>query len=93
MTEQTTGIAVEYSIPYILQQIAAIQADTAYLHEAVSKLAGMSDGDSGECGSPGNVQGQAKAEAFGAIVTSREETNQRILHIYEKMFKELSKAQ
>lgn len=84
-----SGSAVEYSIPYILRQIAAIQSDNAYLHEAVGKLAAMSDGDSGDCGSPGNIQGQAKANALGEIVTSREKTNQQILHIYEKMYEEL----
>lgn len=53
----------------------------------------MSDGDSGDSGSPGNVQGQAKAEAFGVIVKSRETTNQQILRLYEKMYMELSKAE
>ncbi len=91
MTEQYVESAVEYSIPYILKQIAAIQADTAYLKEAVSKRAAMSDGDSGECGSPGNIQGQAKAEALGNIVKSRETTNQQILHIYERMYEKLSR--
>ncbi|MDE7054350.1 MAG: hypothetical protein K2O84_05980, partial [Oscillospiraceae bacterium] len=93
MTEQHTDLAVEYSIPYILRQVAAIQADTAYLREVLSKLAEMSDGDSGDSGSPGNVQGQAKAEAFGVIVKSRETTNQQILRLYEKMYMELSKAE
>ena len=48
---------------------------------------------SGDSGSPGNVQGQAKAEAFGVIVKSRETTNQQILRLYEKMYMELSKAE
>ena len=91
MTEQHTDLAVEYSIPYILRQVAAIQADTAYLREVLSKLTVATD--SGDSGSPGNVQGQAKAEAFGVIVKSRETTNQQILRLYEKMYMELSKAE
>lgn len=93
MTEQAINPDVEYSIPYILQQIAMIQADTAYLLEAVSKLADMSDGDSGETYSPGNIQGKAKAEALGNIVSSRESTNQQLLHIYERMYEDLSQKQ
>ncbi len=91
MSEQNnlpTG-EVEYSIPYILRQIALIQADTACLTEVAGKLAAMSDGDSGEPGSPGNIQGQAKAEALGTIITCRETTNQQLLRFYEKMYDDL----
>ncbi len=80
---------VEYTIPYILYQISLIQADTAYLTEVTGKLAAMADGDSGDPGSPGNIQGQAKAEALGAIVTCRETTNQQLLRLYEKMYDDL----
>lgn len=90
-TEQTTTeqITPEYTIPWLLRQIAAIQAETEYLNEALVKLAAMSDGDSGEPGSPGNIQGQAKAEAFGDIVRCRETTNQQLLRLYEKMYDDL----
>lgn len=92
MSEQNqpfTG-AVEYSIPYLLYQIALIQSDTAYLGEVAGKLAEMSDGDSGEAGSPGNIQGQAKAEALGDIIKCRETTNQQLLRLYEKMYDDLT---
>ena len=92
MSEHNTPFTgeVEYSIPYILYQIALIQSDTAYLSEVAGKLAAMSDGDSGEAGSPGNIQGQAKAEALGDIIKCRETTNQQILRLYEKMYDDLT---
>lgn len=90
---QVENTIVEYSIPYILEQIAAIQQETAYLNEAIEKLSKMSDGDSGSPGAPGNLQGQAKAMAFETIVQCRETTNQQMLRMYEKMYDDLkSKA-
>lgn len=84
--------ASEYTIPYILTQIAAIQRETAYLNEAIDKLSTMGDGDSGGPGSPGNLQGQAKAKAFADIVRCRETTNQQLLRLYEKMYDNLCTA-
>lgn len=93
MTDQPANVTVEYSISFILQQIVLLQADTAYLHESISSLAKMPDGDSGDCGSPGNIMGAEKAEALGRIVESRETTNQRLLQLYEKMYDDLSKRE
>lgn len=93
MNEQYTNQAEEYSIPYLLRQIAAIQAETAYVREAIGRLAAMPDGDSGAPGSPGNIQGQAKAEALAGIVKCREATNQQLLSLYEKMYEDLRRGQ
>ncbi len=49
----------------------------------------MDDGDSGDGDSPGNILGQAKAQAFGDIVRCRETTNQQLLKLYEKMYDDL----
>lgn len=93
MTElNSENTNVEYSIPYILSQIAAIQQETSYLNEAIDKLSKMSDGDSGGPGAPGNLQGQAKAMAFETIVQCRETTNQQLLKFYEKMYDDLKAA-
>lgn len=90
-TEQSNIPVVEYSIPYILRQIAALQTDTAYLREAIGSLTSMSDGDSGEAGSPGNIQGAAKAEALSHAIRCHESTVQQTLRLYEKMYDELIK--
>ena len=88
MTEELKNKSV-YNIEYILLQIAKIQEQTAYLNNAIEKLSQMGDGDSGICGAPGNIQGQAKAQAFGDIVRCRETTNQQMLSLYEKMYDDL----
>lgn len=88
-TMEDTTTQNKYSIEYILEQVAKIQEQTEYLNQVIEKLSAMDDGDSGECGSPGNIQGQAKAEAFGDIVRCRETTNQQMLKLYEKMYDDL----
>ena len=90
MTAHTDSTEVEYSIPYILKQIAAIQHETGYLYSAISNLSAMSEGDSGEAGAPGNLMGQAKAEALGRVVCAREDTNRQMLRMYEKMYDSLN---
>ena len=80
---------ITYNIEYILAQIAKIQEQTEYLNAAIEKLSQMEDGNSGDPGSPGNIQGQAKANAIGEIVKCRETTNQKMLNIYEKMYDDL----
>lgn len=75
-------------LSWLLQQIAAIQSDTDYLHATIQQLAEMGLGDSGEAGSPGNLMGQAKAEALGDIVRCRETTNQQLLDLYKRIYVE-----
>lgn len=75
-------------LSWLLQQIAAIQGDTDYLYQTIQQLAEMGVGESGEAGSPGDVMGQAKAEALGDIVRCRETTNQQLLDIYKRIYVE-----
>ena len=90
MNVSANNTSVEFSIPYILSQIAAIQQETSYLDEAIETLGGMLAGESGDTGSPGNLMGQARAEAIGHIVCCRETTNQQMLRLYERMYEDLS---
>ena len=78
-----------YSIDYIISQIAKIQEQTEYLNKALEQLSQMSDGDSGSSGAPGNILGEAKAQAIGDVVRCRETTNQQMLSLYEKMYHDL----
>ena len=78
----------QVDLSWLLQQIAAIQGDTDYLHETIQQLAEMGLGDSGEAGSPGNVMGRAKAEALGDIVRCRETTNQQLIDFYKRLYVE-----
>ncbi len=87
MTEHVRNEGV-YTIEYLLLQIAKIQDQTDYLTSAIEKLSEMGE----SCGPFPNIQGQAKAQAMGEIVSSRERTNQQILSLYEKMYEDLKPA-
>ena len=80
----------QVELSWLLQQIAAIQSETSYLHETIQQLGLMQNGESGDCGAPGNLLGQAKANALGDIIRCRETTNQQLLRLYEKMYNDLS---
>ena len=91
-TEETpvnNNIFGEMTVQDILVRIASIVNQTSYIGEVAEALKAMGDGDSGDMYSPGNVMGQAKAEALGAIVATREATNQQILRLYEKMYDDM----
>lgn len=80
-------------LAYIFKQIKEIQNQTEYLNEVIDKLSQMSDGDSGEGGSPGNIQGQAKAQALGDVVRCRETTNQQLLNFYMTVYSDMKSRQ
>lgn len=80
-------------LAYIFKQIREIQLQTTHLNEVIDKLSKMGDGDSGECGSPGNLQGQAKAQALGDVVRCRETTNQQLLNFYMKVYDDMTSQQ
>lgn len=79
----------DMTVADILQRINNIINQTGYITSACEVLTNMGDGDSGVCGSPGNVMGEAKANALAGIVQSREATNQHILRLYEKMYDDM----
>ncbi len=84
MTEEVKAKSL-YNIEYILSQIVKIQAQTEHLDNAIETLSQMGNGE----GTPGNIQGQAKAQAIAEVVRCRETTNQKMLSIYEKMYDDL----
>lgn len=91
-SENTAAAALAETIDfaYIFNQIKAIQDQTAYLNSTIEGLTLMSDGDSGECGAPGNIQGQAKAQALGDVVRCRETTNQQLLNFYVTVYNDMT---
>ena len=78
----------KYTIEFILSQMIRIQEQTGYLNEAFEKLADIPVGQG-----PGDIAGQAKAQALGDIVKCRETTNQQMLSMYEKMYFDLLKRE
>ena len=92
-TEEThmsnTNIFGEMTVADILARINNIINQTGYITSAFESLVQMGDGDSGDCGAPGNIMGRAKAEAVAEVVRARETTNQQILRLYEKMYDDM----
>ena len=83
------------TIEEIVARIDAIASDKGYLTEAIESLRLITDGNSGDCGAPGDIAGQAKAHALGKAVEAREETNQRLIEFYTKVYNDIfgSKSQ
>ena len=79
----------EMTVADILTRINNIINQTGYITSAFESLVKMGDGDSGDCGAPGNIMGKAKAEAVADVVRARETTNQQILRLYEKMYDDM----
>lgn len=78
----------KYTIEFILSQMIKLQEQTEYLNDAFAKLADIPVGQG-----PGDVAGQAKAQALGDIVRCRETTNQKLLSLYEKMYCDLQRKE
>ncbi len=93
MTEEThmsnTSVFGEINVADIIHHINNLIDQTGYITSAFESLVQMGDGDSGDCGAPGNIMGKAKAEAVAEVVRARETTNQQILRLYEKMYDDL----
>ncbi len=82
--ENTQPTSSQYTVEYILGEIAEIRKQTAYLNTCISELAKVkSEG-------PEDIGAQAKAQAIADIVKCRETTNQQMLHLYEKMYDSLT---
>ena len=80
----------EFSIPYILAQMAALQSDTAYIHNALDSLLGITSGKrqvDTDIAGPNPVA--SAADAVGQIIASREATNQQLLKIYDHLLFQL----
>ena len=85
----TNNIFGEMTVADLLNRINNIINQTSYIGEACEAFKSMGDGDSGDCGAPGNIMGKAKAEAIATVVQSRETTNQHILRLYEKIYDDM----
>lgn len=89
MSNNTENMAIEtkptrqLTMDYVLGQIEKIATETEYLLNAISELSKTNSSG------PGDVGTQGKADALGNIVAYREQTNQKLLSIYEKMYDDL----
>ncbi|MDR2686500.1 MAG: hypothetical protein LBB75_02010 [Oscillospiraceae bacterium] len=78
----------QLTLEYLLGKIDQIASDTAYLHETIAALQDMKS-DPGPPGSPGDIAGQAKANALCDVVKCRETTSQQLIALYRQMYKDM----
>jgi len=75
------------SVGYILGQMEKIRADNGYIFDAFMQIEKI-NAQPPAYNAP-DVASQARAAAIGAIVQSREATNQKLLAMYERMYEDL----
>lgn len=96
ITENIENISEEnsqYTIESVMQCMKKILDDTQYIKDAIYNVTEIPSGDAGDCGSPGDVAGKAKAEAISTIVRERENTNQKLIDFYNKVYNDLKAQQ
>lgn len=76
----TDAPAEEISTAYLLEQLAAIQRDSAYLKDAMDKVAQMGRGD------------ETRAGVLADMVKARETTNQRLIATYSELLRRKNPA-
>ena len=95
-TENIENISEEnsqYTIESVMQCMKKILDDTQYIKDAIYNVTEIPSGDAGDCGSPGDIAGKAKAEAISTIVRERENTNQKLIDFYNKVYNDLKAQQ
>ena len=95
-TENIENISEEnsqYTIESVMQCMKKILDDTQYIKDAIFNVTEIPSGDSGDCGSPGDIAGKAKAEAISTIVRERENTNHKLIDFYNKVYNDLKAQQ
>jgi hypothetical protein len=86
--EKAAGTA-EFSIPYILAQLSALQNDTAYIHNALDSLLGITSGKRPVDDIAGPNPVASAADAVGQIIAARENTNQQLIKVYHQLLFQL----
>ena len=82
MTENSVNKR-EITIDYLLEKIEELSAQQKFLVDTVNKLSKL------KSAGPGDVGTQEQAKAFGEIVKARENTNQKLIAFYEKMYDDM----
>lgn len=83
----------QYTIESVMQCMKKILDDSDYIKDVLKNIVEIPSGDAGDCGSPGDIAGKAKAEAISTIVRERENTNQKLIDFYNKVYNDLKAQQ
>mgnify|MGYP004689273375 FL=1 len=95
-TENIENISEEngqYTIESVMQCMKKILDDSDYIKDVLKNIVEIPSGDAGDCGSPGDIAGKAKAEAISTIVRERENTNQKLIDFYNEVYNDLKAQQ
>lgn len=92
-TENISEENGQYTIESVMQCMKKILDDTQYIKDTLDNVAEIPSGDAGDCGSPGDIAGKAKAEAISTIVRERENTNQKLIDFYNEVYNDLKAQQ
>lgn len=85
--QATPEQSTKYTVDYILLMLENISKDQAHLTAALEKLSKL------ESKGPGDVGTADLADAIAHVVDSREETNRKLIALYEKMYNDLKSKQ
>lgn len=78
------------TIEQIFGQINKIVENSAFLERALQSLSTMTSTDvPTDSYAPGDIAGQARAQAVADICRCRETTNQQLIRLYEKMYDDM----
>jgi hypothetical protein len=76
----------------ILLRIDKLIDETSYLRESVDAIGKIESSGVGEAYSPGDIASQAKAMAIASVIEHREQTNQKMIALLDRMYSDLSQA-
>lgn len=92
-TENISEENGQYTIESVMQCMKKILDDSDYIKDVLKNIVEIPSGDAGDCGSPGDIAGKAKAEAISTIVREREDTNQKLIDFYNEVYNDLKAQQ
>ena len=85
--EATTQETTKFTIDHILTMLENISKDQAHITAALEKLSKL------ESKGPGDVGTADLADAIAHVVDAREDTNRKLIALYEKMYDDLKAKQ
>lgn len=78
-----------YTIENVMMCMKKILCDSDYIKETLEAVENIPSGDAGDCGSPGDIAGKAKAETIREIISEREATNRMLIDFYNKVYDDI----
>lgn len=79
-----SGKSEKLTADYCVEMIEKIACQTEYLNNVIAELGKMTSAG------PGDIAGEEKAKALGTVVSSREETNRRLIDFYQQAYDRLT---